>query len=110
MVTAWAICLAYIGVALGRNRYFHRHQLSHSFRRAIELWTSMAVTVYLTWSHGGFSRRVAIIMIINLIGIKQSAVFPDSRNCRSDPFRDHFLNRRCLFGKPVQSLSPYLPE
>lgn len=73
--TAWAICLAYIGVAAWEGIAISTAiNYLIPFPQAIELWTINGSTVYLTWSMVGII-GAAIIMIINLIGIKQSAVF-----------------------------------
>lgn len=73
--TAWAICLAYIGVAAWEGIAISTAiNYVIPFPQAIELWTLNGSTVYLTWSMVGIA-GAAIIMIINLIGIKQSAVF-----------------------------------
>lgn len=73
--TAWAICLAYIGVAAWEGIAISTAiNYLIPFPQAIELWTLNDSTVYLTWSMVGII-GAAIIMIINLVGIKQSAVF-----------------------------------
>lgn len=73
--TAWAICLAYIGVAAWEGIAISTAiNYLIPFPQAIELWTINGSTVYLTWSIVGII-GAALIMIINLIGIKQSAVF-----------------------------------
>ncbi len=73
--TAWAICLAYIGVAAWEGIAISTAiNYVVPFPEAIELWTLNGSTVYLTWSIVGII-GAAVIMLINLVGIKQSAVF-----------------------------------
>jgi amino acid transporter len=73
--TAWAICLAYIGVAAWEGIAISTAiNYVAPFPQAIELWTLNGSTVYLTWSLVGII-GAAILMMINIVGIKQSAVF-----------------------------------
>ncbi|WP_027399683.1 APC family permease [Anaerovorax odorimutans] len=73
--TAWAICLAYIGVAAWEGIAISTAiNYIIPFPQAIPLWTINGSTVYLTWSIVGII-GAAILMIINIIGIKQSAIF-----------------------------------
>jgi len=73
--TGWAICLAYVGVAAWEGIAIATAvNYLIPFPQVIELWTLNGSTVYLTWSMVGIIGAF-IIMVINLIGIKQSAVF-----------------------------------
>ena len=73
--TAWAITLAYVGVAAWEGIAISTAiNYLVPFPQAIELWTINGSTVYLTWSLVGIV-GAAIITIINIFGIKQSAVF-----------------------------------
>lgn len=73
--TAWAICLAYVGVAAWEGIAISTAiNFVIPFPQLVPLWTINGSTVYLTWSLVGIV-GAAIIMIINLIGIKQSSVF-----------------------------------
>lgn len=73
--TAWAICLAYIGVAAWEGIAISTAiNYLVPFEQAIELWTINGSTVYLTWSLVGIVGAAAIT-VINILGIKQSAVF-----------------------------------
>ncbi|MDD4564953.1 MAG: APC family permease [Eubacteriales bacterium] len=74
-VCGWAICLAYVGVAAWEGiAIATAANYLVPFPQLIELWTINGSTVYLTWSLVG-TAGAAIIMFINLIGVKQSAVF-----------------------------------
>lgn len=74
-VCGWAICLAYVGVAAWEGIAISTAaNYLFPFPQAIELWTLNGSTVYLTWSLVGII-GAAIITFINVIGIKQSAVF-----------------------------------
>lgn len=73
--TAWAICLAYIGVAAWEGIAISTAiNYILPFPELVELWTINGSTVYLTWSIVGIL-GAGIIMVINIFGIKQSAVF-----------------------------------
>lgn len=73
--TAWAICLAYIGVAAWEGIAISTAiNYLVPFKQAIALWTINGSTVYLTWSLVGIV-GAAVITMINILGIKQSAVF-----------------------------------
>lgn len=103
--TAWAICLAYIGVAAWEGIAISTAiNYVIPFPQAVELWTLNGSTVYLTWSMVGII-GAAIIMLINLVGIKQSAVFQTVGTAGLILAGIVFITGGALFGSP-SNLAP----